>query len=160
MQKKWDLSELIELAPPVDEEEELTRRPRTTKVDKATFKNYYEDDFALMIKNYFDKFHFRFKEIVEMFFEVEGGVITYHTTQELKQMKEKAPKDIQTFIFDCIEKKNKNLKKRIKIFYNALADLNLKKIKLKAGNENVLQQINDKQISIEDLSGIYFKIAK
>lgn len=156
-QEMNSLFELVESTLPLKEEEKK-RRPKTTKVDKLTLADFYEDDFALLIKKHFVNFHFKFSDIEKMFSE-EGGVITYHTTQELKQMKEKAPKDIQTFIFDCVEKQNKNLKLN-QIFYNALTDLNLKKIKLKAGNETVMQQINDKQISIEDLSGIYFQIAK
>lgn len=153
------LFELIQSAPPVEEEAKRAKRSRTSKVDKLTFTNYYEDDFATMMKNFFGKFHFRFKDIEEMFSEEEGGVLTYFTTQELKRMKEKAPKDIHTFIFDCVEKKNKNLKLN-QIFYDALTDLNLKKIKLKAGSDFVLQQINNKQISREELSGIYFQIAR
>lgn len=142
----------------IEEEKIQKRRPRTTKVDNLILTNYYENKFATLINKHFKKFHFRFKEIEEMFAE-GGGVITYFTTQELKLMKEKAPKDIQSFIFDCVEKKNKNLKLN-QIFYDALSDLPLKKIKLKAGNETLLLQINNKEISREDLSGIYFQIAK
>lgn len=153
------IAELIETSAPLIEEEERKRRPRTTKVDNLTLTNYYESEFTTMIKTHFSKYHFRFKDIEEMFSEEDGGILIYFTTQELKQTKEKSPKDIQTFIFDCVEKKNKNLKLN-QMFYDAFSDLSLKKIKLKAGNENVLKQVNDSKISREELSGIYFQITK
>lgn len=154
------LFELKENAPRYHEEEKQERRHRTTKVGNAIFANYYEDDFAILIKNHFGKFHFRFKDIEKMFAEEEeGGALTYFTTQELKRMKDKAPKDIHSFIFDCLEKKNKNLKLN-HVYYDALSDLNLENIKLKAGNKKVLEQINNSQISREEISGIYFQIAR
>ena len=104
------VKELVDNTPHFEDVDKQKAKPKTTKVADLTLTNYYEEDFAILIKTHFENFHFRFKDIEEMFTEEEGGSITYFTTQELKQIKEKAPMDIQSFIFDCVEKKNKILK--------------------------------------------------
>ena len=38
-------------------------------MDNLTLTNYYEEEFTTLIKKHFDKFHFRFKDIEEMFAE-------------------------------------------------------------------------------------------
>lgn len=135
------------------------QKPRVTKRGQVSFFNYYETDFADLLKTHFDKCHFRFEDIENLFAQEEHGELTYYTTEELKKIAQKDVKDIHTFIFDCVESKSKVLKLR-QFFYDALSDLHLKQIRLKEGNSAVLQQIEEEKLERENLSGMYFEIIR
>ncbi len=139
-----------------NDEEEEKERIRTVRINNLIVDNYYAGEIANMIKRQFTGFDFRFKELVEMF-ENMGGSIIYYSTQELKRTK--ATKDVRTLLFDYLQGTNPELK-LTQHFYDAKADIKLEHINLRDGNDEVLRAIDAREISYDDLCGIYFKIIK
>jgi type I restriction enzyme, S subunit len=136
-------------------------KPRITKVGKVILENYYEKDIANLIRQYFTGFDFRFSDLIKLLEEEKAISVTYYTTEELKQFRGQNDeiKDLQTFIFDCIQGKCKLLKLK-QWFHNAYNDFDLKEITIRADKEEIRRKLvgSPPEINIEDFHGIYFKI--
>ncbi|MGB3946343.1 MAG: restriction endonuclease subunit S [Bacteroidia bacterium] len=134
-------------------------RQKITKIGKVTVENLYEDGIAKLIKKHFKHLDFRFSEIIKMLEDEEAIAPTYYTTEELKRLTVPNPIDIQTFIFDCVEGKNKHLKLEQK-FYNYYDDYELKNINLKESKEELAKKLigSPPLITGDDINGIYFRI--
>lgn len=137
----------------------IEKQPKTIRVGKAIMENFYEEDIAQLLKEYFGKFDFNFNEVIELFENEKGVALNYLTSEELKRNRKQLEQDVKTFIFSCVEGKNSHLKLK-QWFFNAFDDLELKTLNPRLGRERLLDEINESSgmLELEDVAGIYFKI--
>lgn len=134
-------------------------KPNKSEIGKLTVENLYDDGIAKLIKKHFKNLDFRFSEIIKMLEEEEAIVPSYNTTEELKKSKNPEPIDIQTFIFDCVQGKNKHLKLE-QIFFNYYRDYELKDLNPKEDKKELQKKLigSPPEMTGDDINGIYFRI--
>lgn len=143
------------------ENRRISDKPKTTRVGNAIMENFDEKDIAILLKEHFGIFDFRFSEVIEFFENERAVALNYLTSEELKRHRNQLEQDIKTFIFSCVEGKNPHLKLEQK-FVNAFEDSELKSVNPRAGRDSILAELNSSPatLELEDISGIYFRIIK
>jgi type I restriction enzyme S subunit len=143
------------------ENRKISDKPKTSRVGNGIMENFYEEDIAVLLKEHFGSFDFRFSEVIEFFENEKAVALNYLTSEELKRNRNQLEQDIKTFIFSCVEGKNPHLKLK-QWFFNAFDDIELLGLNPRNGRDDLLDELNESygSLELEDITGIYFQIEK